>query len=296
MTVNTVGILSPGDMGHSMGQVLAEHGLRVIACLDGRSERTRNLAVEAGIEPAASYDELVQQADILLSILVPAQSIGAAEDVAQAIERTGADLIYADCNAIAPQTARAIGERIVAAGGRFVDGGIIGGPPRGGSRNRLYVAGPDADALLALNDYGLNVIALDGPPGNASALKMCYASLTKGFTALCTTALTAAERLGITEPLRTELMGSQSGTYERMARGIPGMTPKAHRWVGEMLEIASTFEYVGLSPHFHLGAAEIYRLVTDTSLAGRTPEETGPPPSLEEVIRILAQAAESSQD
>ncbi|MBN1399291.1 MAG: NAD(P)-dependent oxidoreductase [Anaerolineae bacterium] len=290
MALNTVAVLSPGDMGHSVGQRIREHGLRVITCLAGRSERTRALAREAGIEDVPSYDELVRQAEMLLSILVPAQAQALGEEVARALERTDAELVYVDCNAIAPQTVQAIGERVTAAGGRFVDAGIIGGPPRGGSTPRIYASGPHASEFAALGDYGLDVRLLEGPIGDASALKMCYAAMTKGSTALYTTLLTAAERLGISDALQAEFRLSQADAYARMARGIPGMTPKAHRWIGEMEEIASTFEHVGLSPHFHLGAAEIYRLVESTPLAERTPEDPTPPPDLKEVVRILAQA------
>ena len=111
--VETVGLLSPGDMGHSVGQTLRENGLRVITCLQGRSERTRDLAAQAGIEDVPSHGALVQEADLILSILVPAQAGNSAHKVAQAISETGAKVVYADCNAIAPQTVRAIGEEIV---------------------------------------------------------------------------------------------------------------------------------------------------------------------------------------
>ena len=182
MELHTVALLSPGDMGHSVGAVLAGHGLRVITCLEGRSDRTRALAAEAGLEDVDSYAELVRQAQLLLSIVVPAQAVALAERVADALRAAdvGAALTYADCNAIAPQTARQIGRVITAAGARFVDAGIIGSPPGRGGRNRIYVSGEHTEALLALNDYGLEVVDLQGEAGQASGLKMCYAALTKG--------------------------------------------------------------------------------------------------------------------
>ena len=59
MDLNTVALLSPGDMGHSVGAVLVANGLRVISCLEGRSERTRGLAEKAGIAAVNSYAEIV---------------------------------------------------------------------------------------------------------------------------------------------------------------------------------------------------------------------------------------------
>lgn len=286
-TVETVGILSPGNMGHSVGQVLGDHGLRVITCLQGRSERTRALAKQADIADVPTYQALVEEADIILSILVPAQATQAAQKVAQAISETGAEVAYADCNAISPQTTRETGELITEAGGRFIDASIIGGPPRGGSSPRFYVAGTDTRAFEALSQFGLNVIVLGEEIGQASAIKMCYAAWTKGSTALCTELLTAAKILGVFQALEREFQQSQPSMIRRMQR-LPSVPVKSRRFVGEMEEIARTFEGVGLTPNILAGAADMYRLVGSTHLADRTPEDTSPLPSLAETLAILA--------
>ncbi len=291
MELHTVGLLSPGDMGHAVGATLVKHGLRVITCLEGRSARTRALAAEAGIEDVASYRELVNQAQLILSIVVPAQAVAVAEEVAAALA-PGDELTYADCNAIAPQTVRQIEAIITTAGGRFADASIIGSPPREGARTRLYTSGDHTEAMMALNAWGLDVMALEGGAGQASGLKMCYAALTKGLTALCTELLTAAEALGISEPLARELEASQGPMLARMRRGVPAMLPKARRWVGEMEEIAATFGALGLTPDMLRGAAEMYRLVARCEVSHRTPEDPRPLPSLEETIAALAAALE----
>ena len=112
MSIGTVGILSPGDMGHSIGKVLHDNGLRVLTCLSGRSDRSRELAKQAGIDDAGSLDDLVQQVDILMCVLVPARAATVAGEVAAAMRRTGATPLYVDCNAIAPATVRAIADTI----------------------------------------------------------------------------------------------------------------------------------------------------------------------------------------
>jgi 3-hydroxyisobutyrate dehydrogenase-like beta-hydroxyacid dehydrogenase len=282
----TVALLSPGDMGHSAGQVLVENGLRVITCLQGRSDRTRGLAAKAGIEDVNSYAEVVQQADLLLSILVPAQAPRAAARVADALRETGSDLVYVDCNAIAPQTVRAIGDEIAAAGGQFIDASIVGGPPRGGSSPRFYASGPDTSAFETLGGYGLHVVVLGEQIGQASAIKMCYAALTKGSAALMIELLTAARALGVSDALAQEFAKSQSAMWARMQR-LPGVPMKSRRWVGEMEEIAKCFAGVGMTPRILTGAADMYRLVGATRLADRTPEDTEPLPSLEEMVGVL---------
>ena len=139
---NAVGILSPGDMGHTVGNVLRENGLRVITCLKGRSQRTRQLAEKAGIEDVPTYPEFVTEADLILSIMVPAQAVSAASAVAEALQQADTTLTYADCNAIAPQTVRKLGDIITSTGGTFVDASIIGPPPRTPGATRFYASGP----------------------------------------------------------------------------------------------------------------------------------------------------------
>ncbi|MFB3886459.1 MAG: DUF1932 domain-containing protein [Thermodesulfobacteriota bacterium] len=288
MTLRTVGLLSPGDMGHAVGQVLGSNGLRVITCLRGRSQRTRSLADLAHIADVPTYQALVTEADILLSILVPAQAKQAARVIAKAISETKADLTYADCNAIAPQTACEIGEIITEAGGRFVDAGIIGSPPGKKGSTYFYASGPDVNAFEELSRFGLNVIVLGEQIGQASAMKMCYAALTKGLVALCTELLTAAEILGVSQALKERLLSGQSILYERMEQEMPKIPEKSRRWIGEMEEIAKTFKHIGLTPKIHAGAAEMYRLVDKTALAERTPEDPTPRPSLSRIVTFLA--------
>ncbi len=294
MTGTIIGILSPGDMGHGVGARLVENGLRVIYCSKGRSKRTRNLAKSAHIEAVSSYDVLVDQADIVLSILVPAAAPEAATLVAQALTRTNADLLYVDCNAIAPQTAIEIGRKITDAGGIFVDASIIGGPPRGEYTPRMYVSGEGNGKLALLNDYGLNIISLSDRVGDASSLKMCYAASTKGSTALYVTLMAAARALGVDEALIAEFeMGKRLDNIER---GVTRVAVKSKRFVGEMEEMDKTFTGVGIHPNMLAGAAEIYRLMAKTSLADRVPEDTSPFPSLAETLDILVAHLDAHPD
>lgn len=282
--IKTVGILSPGDMGHSVGNVLREHGLRVIAYLGDRSERTWALAREAQIEEVPSYQALVQEADIILSILVPAQAIAAAELVAQTLQETHADVLYVDCNAIAPQTVQAVGDVITRSGGRFADASIIGGPPHGGYSPRIYASGPDAAAFAELAGFGLDIIVMDDVIGHASALKMCYASLTKGSTALYAELMIAAKALGVEKTLIAEFKQSQANQFAGIERGLPRVPVKARRFVGEMEEMAKMYDSLGLTPNMLAGAAKVYELIGSTPLADRTPEDTSPFPTLDEAL------------
>jgi 3-hydroxyisobutyrate dehydrogenase-like beta-hydroxyacid dehydrogenase len=302
-TIGTVAVMSPGDMGHAIGRTLRAGGRRVITCLEGRSARTAALAAAAGIEAVPDDATLVREADALLAVLVPSEAAALGERIAAALERTGASLLYADLNAISPRTVQGIGMRLEAAGARFVDGGIIGGPPHPASRldsppppeprpkregPRIYVSGADAPELAQLSGNGLTVRVLGERIGEASGLKMCYAALTKGVTALATELLVAAEVMGLAAPLRAELEGSQGGQWAALQRGVAGMPPKAYRWVGEMEEIAATFADCGLTPRLLEGAADVYRLVARSPLGEETPEVRRRGTTAEDAVAVLA--------
>ena len=287
MGIETVGILSPGDMGHSVGKALGEYSLKVITCLRGRSDRTRTLAQRAGIRDVTSLSDLVTESDIVLSILVPAEAIGVAESVAGALGATGVDTPFADCNAVSPQSARVMDDIIGQAGGRFIDSSIIGGPPGPGTPPRFYVSGPHSAIMADLDGKGIDVRPIGDIIGRASGIKMCYAALTKGTTALHVALLSAAEALGLSEEFAAELRASQPQTYEQMAARIPSLPADAYRWIGEMEEIASTFEHAGVTPRFHEGAAEVFRLLSETPFASETRETLDRGRTLNETLRAV---------
>ena len=277
MAVKTVAILSPGEMGAAVGKVLRESELEVITCLEGRSEQTRRRAGECGFSIVSNLEEMAIRADLVLSILVPAEAAEVARSVACAMQASDARPTYADCNAVSPQTAGALEPLITEAGGTFADAGIIGGPPREGYAPRFYASGPGASTLAELEGRGIDVVQVGGGSGRASAIKMCYAAMTKGTTALQTALLVAAVRLGVYEELRDELLLSQRQTFDRIEASVKRLPSVAYRWIGEMEEIAATFESVDVTPDFHRGAADVFRLVAGSSLGKETtvPTQSG---------------------
>ncbi|MBE9207336.1 DUF1932 domain-containing protein [Nostoc sp. LEGE 06077] len=286
MAIQTVGILSPGDMGQAIASVLNQNGIRTIAALDDRSPRTRQLAAAANIQDVGSLTQLVIESDVILSVLVPAAAAEVAQQVAEVIGNVGKQILYVDANAIAPQKVKTIAQIIESSGATFVDASIIGPPPRVPGRTRIYASGKPAVEFQQLSNYGLDIRVIGDEIGRASGLKMSYAALTKGLTAISTELLIAAHRLGLDKELWSEVSTSQPELANILVRSIPSMTPKAHRWIGEMEEIAETFQELGLTERIFYGAADIYRLVKDTSLGKETPEESDR--QLSEIITTLS--------
>ena len=287
--MRTIAIISPGNMGHAVGRLLGSRRFAVVTALAGRSARTRELAARAGIRDLGTIGAVVAAADLVLSILPPAAAVAAAEEAAAAMQASGATPPFADCNAIAPATTERIEKLIRGAGADYIDAGIIGGPPANGSGPRFYASGPAAHLLQPLQGGGLVVRDLGGAVGRASALKMCYAAVTKGTSALQFAQLAAASRLGVDEALAGELAESQGAVYAAMRRALPRLPAKAPRWIEEMRQIAATFESVGVPGQFHHGAAVLYELLSATPFADEPEEAVDTSRSLETTVAALAE-------
>ena len=256
-----VAIIAQGAMGAGIAARLHAHGVQVLTSLEGRSEKSAARAKAAGMI-AASENEIAA-ADIILSIVPPSEALSLAKRLAPALTAATRKPLYADCNAISPGTVADVEALIAQTCCPFVDAGIIGGPPREGYTPVLYCSGAQAKALLPLRDLGLDIRPLEGPIGAASGLKMCYAGLTKGFTALGAAMLLAAERSGAAPALHEELKASQPGLLAFLTRGVPDMFAKAYRWEGEMREIAD-FTGGGPEQDIYTAIAALYaRLAAD---------------------------------
>ena len=293
MSIESVAILSPGDMGHAIGQLLRENELKVFTCLTGRSVRTRELSEKAGIIDVPNMNDLVEQSDVVMSVTVSEAVPGLCHEIADAVKATGTDLLFAECNAIAPSLSAEMQKVLNEGGARYVDASIIGPPPRNGSSPRLYVSGDNATEMGQLRDFGLDVRNLGDQLGRASGIKMCYAAMTKGTAALHTELLIAAEKMGLSEELMVEFTNGHQSVVDRMESWIPSMPAKSRRWVSEMEEIEATFRDLGLTPNIFKGVADMYRMVGATSLGDENPETRDTNRNLAETVRIIAEPTDS---
>ncbi|WP_299454765.1 NAD(P)-dependent oxidoreductase [uncultured Pigmentiphaga sp.] len=276
MSSRTIALLHPGAMGAALGACLVSRGHRVLWCSAGRSAASAARAREARLEDALSLEMALGEAEIAISVCPPHNAL----ELAQAVAEHKYGGLFIDANAVSPATAREIEETVRAAGADFVDGGIIGLPPRKPGTTRLYLSGNRAAEAAALfAGSALGAIALDGPPGAASALKICYAAWSKGSTALLAGIRALARHQGVEAALLAEWHQSSPQTPAR-SEEVAQKAEKAWRWVGEMEEIAATFEAAGLPPGFHLAAADIYRRLDVYKGASE-------PPSIDEALDKL---------
>lgn len=236
--METVAIVAQGEMGAGVGGRLVERGARVLTSLRGRSPASAARAERAGMTAIEDDDALIEQSDFFLSIVPPGDAVALAERMKPALARAARKPVYIDCNAVAPGTAERIGAVLADTGCRYVDAGIIGGPPSATSSGpRFYASGEAAGEMERLVRHGLSVRVIDGPVGAASALKMSYAGITKGTTAIGAAMMLGASRAGCAAALREELADSQPQMLAWLTSAVSRMPPKAYRWVAEMEEI-----------------------------------------------------------
>jgi 3-hydroxyisobutyrate dehydrogenase-like beta-hydroxyacid dehydrogenase len=233
----TVAIVAPGNMGAGLARALGEHGIKVLTSLTGRSAASEVRAHAAGMQPVSPAE--LTAADFLLSVLPPASALAFARQMAPVLQAATRKPLFVDCNAVSPKTVREIGAVIEATGSPCVDAGIIGLPPQPGRKGpRLYASGAEAARLAQLAGYGMDVRVLEGPIGAASALKMSFAGINKGLTAVASAMILGATRAGAAQALRQELAESWPALMSILSQQVPDMLPKAYRYVGEMREIA----------------------------------------------------------
>ena len=166
---------------------------------------------------------------------------------------------------------------------RFIDGGIIGGAPKKHgdgtwTKPSLVVSGPHRLDEAPLSGHHLagilNLKHIADTIGPASGLKMCFASMTKGLTAIAIQAFTTAYKIGVFEHLQSHLSEYSFRTGDLAAKGLVNMPPKAYRWVDEMREIARTFQDEGgFQMGMFEGVSEVYRVVAEETDLGKEKTE-----------------------
>jgi 3-hydroxyisobutyrate dehydrogenase-like beta-hydroxyacid dehydrogenase len=265
----TVGLLHPGEMGAAVGRCLAAAGHRVLWVSEGRSPASAARATTAGLTASDSgLVGVIREAEVIISVCPPHAALEVAREVAGfglARRPAGFGGVYVDANAVSPATAREIARIVQDGGASYVDGGIIGTPPVAPGFIRLYLSGTrtgEVQQLFAGGEVDVRVLGGDTSVA-ASAVKMAYASWTKGSAALLLAARALARTEGVEDALLAEWDVSQPGLADRSERAAGSAAAKGWRWVAEMEEIAAAMATAGLPDGFHQAAAEVYRRAGD---------------------------------
>ena len=277
--MSKVGIINPGAMGISIAASARAADHDVYWSAAGRSEATRQRAQGQHLIAVATLNELCGNCDVILCVCPP----HAAQSVAEAVIDAGFRGLYCDGNAIAPQKARKIEARLATADIDFVDGSIIGPPAWKPGTTRFYLSGASAQQVADLfSGTVTEAIVIGDEIGKASALKMAFAALTKGSTALLSAIYGTADQLGVRDDLEREWAMRDSDAVLQRRNQVRNVTEKAWRFAGEMQEIAATFESAGIPPGFFEAAHDVYQRLARFKDADTAPE-------LEDVLAALSE-------
>jgi 3-hydroxyisobutyrate dehydrogenase-like beta-hydroxyacid dehydrogenase len=263
-----VGILHPGQMGISIAASAQNSGNNVYWASESRSPETHKRAEKYILHDCQTITQLCETCSILLCVVPP----HAAEDVAEQVASQNYQGLYVDANAISPQRAIRIGQKLTDAGILFVDGSIIGGPAWEPGRTWLYLSGEYAERAASCFTAGLLETQILGDAiGKASGIKMCFAAYTKGTTALLSAILATAESLGVRTELEDRWERYWPDFLEQTSQRVKNGASKAWRFAGEMDEISTTLDAAGQPGGFHAAAADLYRRLSefkdDTSMS-----------------------------
>ena len=274
-----VTLLHPGEMGASIGAALVSQGAAVRWVSGGRSTATARRADDAGLIACDELPEALHQAQLVISVVPPANALDVAAEVAEA----GYAGRYLDANAVSPQTMAALVQ--AAPGVEVVDGGIVGPPARQRGQTRLALSGPSAEAVAQLFDGSLvEPVVVGDHVGMASAFKQSFAAFTKGSSALVLAIDAYADAHGVGDAIRRE-WATRGMTVEQQIEGARhNSVPKGWRFDGEMDEIAAAWLADGIPAGFFEGAAEVYRRLAHFK------DRFDDPPSLQQVRDDLRRA------
>ncbi|MBQ0855711.1 NAD(P)-dependent oxidoreductase (plasmid) [Streptomyces sp. BH-SS-21] len=256
-----VGILHPGSMGAAVAACAAANAAAVLWCPSGRSPASVARAEQHGLEPVVNLPELLDRADTVISLCPPA----AAEDLAAEVASHGYGGWYVDANAINPERMLRIEALLAPHAKAVIDGGVVGSPPTGGKTPTLFLSGPAAaadrvEALFAGTD--VRTKTLGHTIGQASALKLAYASFQKTSRVLVALSVGLARAHGVDQEL-LDIASQRSDSYLAEPEYIAKTAARAWRWGPEMEEVADTLTAAGLPPDILRAAASTLERWTD---------------------------------
>ena len=280
--MTTIGVLHPGEMGAGIAGALVRAGHSVLWASSHRSKDSADRAAAAGLEDVGDVGALLERADVVFSICPPHAAVDLAKEIA------GYSGVFVDANAISPGHSEEIRSIVETGGASYVDGGIIGAPPPSDT-TRLYLSGARAAEIAAL--FSTDEVAtkvLVGSAAAASAMKMAYGAWTKGTAAMMLDIRALARANGVEDDLVAEWTATSPELIATGRRAARQAQDRGWRWIGEMAEIARTFDDAGLPAGFHEASGEIYSRVP-RKMSATVSDET-----LAEVIDLLLKKDDSA--
>lgn len=274
-TIQRIGLIGYGEVGKIFTQGLkTQPGVSSVSAWDLKLARpdTREAelahAAQAGVQACASAQALCAASDLVISAVTASQTLEVAREAARHL-RPGT--VVLDLNSASPGTKQQCAALIEAAGGHYVEAGVMTSVPPYGIRVPMLLGGAQADRLApVLTAWGMDARAVSDRVGVASAIKMCRSVMIKGLEALVIESYTAARAYGVEDHVLPTLQETFPGIdWPRQgAYFFSRVAQHGQRRAEEMRESARTVQEAGFEPFMASAIAAKQQWVADQARAG----------------------------
>ena len=270
MNISTIGLIGYGEVGKIFAAGLKTRpGVAGIAAWDLKFVQAATRAAEtghaagAGIAAQPSMQALCAASELVISAVTASNTLAVAQEAAQHL-RPGT--VFLDLNSASPGTKQRAAAAIEAAGGRYVEAGVMTSVPPYGIKVPMLLGGAHAGELAAvLGGWGMDAKPVSERLGVASAIKMCRSVMIKGLEALVIESYTTARAYGVEDhvlPTLAETFPSidwqQQGAYF-----FSRVVQHGKRRAEEMREAANTVREAGFEPFMAQATAGKQQWVAD---------------------------------
>ncbi|WP_323012627.1 NAD(P)-dependent oxidoreductase [Castellaniella sp.] len=213
-------------------------------------------AAQDGITLCASVADLCAASNLVMSAVTASNTV--------AVARAAADhllpgTVFLDLNSASPGAKREAASLVEAAGGHYVEAGVMTSVPPYGIRVPMLLGGPHAQALaVRLTAWGMDATAVSPELGIASAIKMCRSVMIKGLEALVIESYTTARAYGVEDYVLPTLQETfPSIDWAEQGRYFYSrVVQHGRRRAEEMREVANTVREAGFEPWMAAATAE----------------------------------------
>jgi 3-hydroxyisobutyrate dehydrogenase-like beta-hydroxyacid dehydrogenase len=275
MQLQRIGLIGYGEVGKTFGAGLRSQVLPVAAWdLKFAADDTRVAtaqrahATQAGILACDGMAALCAACDLLICAVTASQTLEVARQAAAHL-RPGT--VFLDLNSASPATKQQAAAGFEAAGGRYVEAGVMTSVPPYGIRVPMLLGGPHAAELApVLTGWGMDATVVSDQLGVASAIKMCRSVMIKGLEALVIESYTTARRYGVEDHMIPTLQETFPGIdWQQVgAYFFSRVVQHGQRRAEEMRESAHTVREAGFEPFMAAAIAGKQQWVADRAKAG----------------------------
>jgi 3-hydroxyisobutyrate dehydrogenase-like beta-hydroxyacid dehydrogenase len=275
MHLNQLGVVGYGEVGKTFSTgLLGKPGLNAVGVWDiqfGDAALAQAHTAHAAAQGITAFDSmaaLCSASDFIISAVTASNTLAVAREAAPHI-RPGT--VFLDLNSASPGTKQQCAALIDAAGGHYVEAGVMTSVPPYGIRVPMLLGGAKAAELaVMLTVWGMDAKVVSEQLGVASAIKMCRSIMIKGLEALVIESYSTARACGVEDHVLPTLQETFP-SIDWSAQGayfFSRVVQHGKRRAEEMRESANTVREAGFEPYMASAIAEKQQWVADQAAAG----------------------------